>query len=385
MIKKIGADVGNDTLKITVENNKNSEGFDKYEVMNVICPGYQRRILGIENSQLVNLLDVTIFDLNNNKETNLGRYFVGGLAYKESRGDLIEKTSEDIKAESEYTLYLLLTGLAYALYEEKNPVKHENISLGTVLPIEEYFNDDLLNKFKNKLWNKTYKVKFNSKAFNDAEITMTFINTYIEAEGAAATYSYTFNFDGTYKKGMENVENEVHLGIDIGSITTEITVLENGEFNSKGLFGINIGTAYPLDKIAAELKMTRNIDITRHQLDYILRKGKKFTVNIDGQIVDLTDELQTLKEVHFNNFIKYLVNQINKELSTRGINTKFFNRVNMTGGGSILVIDNFKKEFKKGNVILAENPRYANAIGSLSVVMANEQQEDVAADEVLNS
>lgn len=76
-LKVIGSDVGNDALKLYLKEPTFDDKY-KLEIMNVVSPGYKRRLLGQEKGQLVNLLDVTI---TKGKE-ELGRYFVGGLAYK---------------------------------------------------------------------------------------------------------------------------------------------------------------------------------------------------------------------------------------------------------------------------------------------------------------
>lgn len=381
-VREIGADVGNDALKIVQRGEKE---LIKHEIMNIISLGYERRVFkGNKKTKLVNLLDVNIYVQEKDSFKDLGRYFVGGLAFSEARGDLIEKTAEDVKAESEYTLKVLLTGLAYALYDIDKETKHENIELGSVLPIEEYFEEGLEEKFKNQLLNKTYKVKFNAEEFGQAEKIMTFTRVNIEAEGIAASYSYTYDFDGSKKEDMDNLENETHLGIDIGSITTEVAVLENGEFNPKGLFGLDIGTSIPLDQIAADLENEHQVELSRHQLDYMLRKQKELKINNGSEIIDLTEKLDKMSKVQFDYFIKLVVSRINKEFNRRGVNTKFFNRVTMCGGGAVLSFDKFKNEFKKGNVVLAKDPRYANAIGALTALIINKSYEDEAAAEVLS-
>ena len=55
-------------------NGTTFDGKEKLEIMNVVAPGYNRRILGgIEKGQLVNLLDVTIS--KDGVPFDIGRYF----------------------------------------------------------------------------------------------------------------------------------------------------------------------------------------------------------------------------------------------------------------------------------------------------------------------
>lgn len=377
-IKKIGADVGNDTLKIYLEE-KNFEGKDKLEVMNVVSPGYNRRIMGAEKGHLSNLLDVNIAV----DGEDLGRYFVGGLAFKENRNDLLEKNKRDIKAKNIDTIILLITGLAYSLYDPKEPVKTENIALGTLLPTNEYWNEDsdedLVSIFRDN-FKKSYTVKFNSPVFNAAEISINFVDNDIQPESVAGHLASIYESDGSLKKGSENCEDEIYLGIFIGSITTEVSVYANGEFDSRGFIGIDLGTSDPLDKILDDL----GIDMTRHQLDHIIRTKKQLIINKNGQTEDYTEKLNKAKEKRFNIFTRLLVNRINKELSKQGINTSLINRVNMGGGGAITTIDSFKKEFAVGNVVLVPDARFANALGALLSIKGKQHEEEAAADEVLS-
>ncbi len=374
LVKNVGADVGNDALKIYL-GEANAEAKTKLEVMNVVAPGYKRRILGMEKGQLVNLLDVNVYE----EEKDLGRYFVGGIAFKEGRGDLIEKSKRDKKAKSPDTIILLMTGIAYAMYDPNNPKKTENIALGTLLPTEEYWDDELIKEFSQKL-KKNYRVKFNSTSFKGADITLNIVDHEIQPESAAGVLANVYDVDGNPRKGMENADKETHLGIFIGSITTEISIFENGEFNPKGFFGIELGTSDPLDRIIEDL----GVNMTRHQMDYIIRNNKQLVINEGGETVDKTEDLVASKERRFSFFVKQLVNDINKKLGKQGINTSLINKVDLGGGGSITVIDNLKKEIGLANVNLVEDPRFANALGALYSIIAKQDEQD-AAGEVFTS
>lgn len=373
-VKRIGADVGNDALKIYL-GEENYEGKTKLEVMNVVAPGYNRRILGTEKGQHVNLLDVNISVDN----VELGRYFVGGIAFKENRGDLIEKSKRDVKAASPDTIILLITGIAYSLYDPNNLKKTENIALGTLLPTEEYWDDDLIKEFASKL-KKNYKVKFNSSVFKGAEITINIVDYDIQPESAAGLLASIYDKDGNPKAGMEKIGDEVHLGIFIGSITTEVAIIENGEFNPRGFFGVELGTSDPLDRIIDDL----GIDMTRHHIDYIIRSKKPLIINSNNKNIDKTAELERVKEQRFNFFVKQLVNKINKNLVKQGISTSLINQVDLGGGGAITVVDNFIKEFALANVKLVDDARYANALGALYSITSKQNELEVAADEVLS-
>lgn len=390
-VKFIGADPGNDALKIAWEGPAKGEtklpeeNIKTLEIMNVICQATNRRMLGSKNTNPLNLLDVTVSEIQKGNSKKLGRYFVGGLAHKESQGDLLERSELDVKGESPEILILLMTGIAYSLFDPQNLVKTENVSLGTSLPTEEYFADEILNKFKSTLINKEYTVEFHESYFNGAKITMNFVNVEIQPEGTSPEMAYIYDLNGNYKEGMEKVEEEVHLSINIGSITTEISVFEAGEFNSNGFKGIPIGTSKPLDKILESLEHDEGLTgISRHKLDYIIRNNKSLTVFVKNDVKDITKELNILKDEKFAFFTTLLVNRINKVLSSAGITPSLVNRVNMSGGGTSSFFNDFKDKFKRAKLEQMKNPRFAVALGNLIAVKISSSDAEAAAGEVLD-
>lgn len=372
-VKEIGVDVGNDAVKIYL-NKENYEGKCEFEVMNIIAPGYKRRVLGEEKGQLVNLLDVNIE--KDGVPYGYGHYFVGGLAVKESRGDSIEKTKNEKKAKSLDTIVLMMTGIAYSLYDPEAPIKEENVAIGTLLPTEEFFEDELVRQFADKL-KGSYKIKFNSKRFRGSEITINIVDREIQPEGVAGHLAAIYNMDGSIKEGQK-VEDEIQLGIFIGSITTEVSVYDNGMFNQRAFLGLNLGTSEALDKIIDDLGLE---DLSRHSVDYFIRTGKPFKVNVNGEIKDYTELLQQYAEHRYSIFVKKLVNEINRKLSTQGVKVNLITRVNLGGGGAINLLEAFREEFKIGNVGLIEDARFANAKGALfSIVSKRLESEEVAGD-----
>lgn len=398
-IKLLGADIGNDALKIvmlkkTIVDGKEKTDIQKVEVMNVVSQGYERRILGGEKGHLSNLLDVNIEMevtediITNGKITgskkevkDIGRYFVGGIAYKYGKGDIIEKTAQDVKAKNNDSIILLVTGVAYALYDSNKPEKVENIAVGTLLPTEEYFEEteDLVELFNSKLLNKTFTVKFNSPVFNGAKITIKFVDTDIEPEGTAGQLAVCFNYDGSAKEELEKIKEGIYLGVFVGNITTELAIFDHGEFDPRGFIGIKLGTANPLDSILADLRNKGLDNMTRHQIDFIIRNKKPLIISTEKGNVDLTEDLNKFTNNRFSYFTKLLVNRIFTELSRNGINISFFNGVNLGGGGASLYFNEFKKEFNKGNVNLVDDPRFANAIGALIAIV--QKQNNASAGE----
>lgn len=366
----MGADVGNDALKIVLDK-ETYDNKKKLEIMNVVAPGYNRRLLGKEKAQLVNLLDVTI---TRGKE-DLGRYFVGGLAYKGNRGDLLETNKNIKKAKNINTIILLMTGIAFSQYDPNNPVKTVNVALGTLLPTEEFWNEseDLVEAYIKEI-RKQFKVKFNSPNFNGAEITINVIDTDVHPESVTALLTALYELDGEPRKDVQ-IENRVHLGITIGNITTEAAIFDDGEFDERAFFGTNLGTSDPLSRIISDMQ----IQNTRHEIDYIIRKKKPLMVNT----VDRTAELEKVSNKNFDFFVQQLINQLYKKLGEQGVNTERITDVHLAGGGSITVLDSFTKAIGLQNVSLVEDPRFANARGALFSIKQMLEEESSAEDEVL--
>ena len=249
MKKFIGCEVGNyDTKLITKEksiidlaDNKDKQVISDEEVLilgvkNVVAPAQERRTLKLSTSELISSLDVTIE--TKEPEAN-GRWFVGDIALREG-SQILKPTQEDKKSKNPTTLIMILTTIAYALYDPNSPSVSETIGLGTLLPTEEYFNSDHAEIFKQKLKGE-HTVTFNDPAFKNAKITFT-IDENIELipEGAAGQIGTVFNWDGfTFDK---NYNKKTILNIDIGYIDTDVSIFHDGDFLSKGFFGFKSGT-----------------------------------------------------------------------------------------------------------------------------------------------
>jgi hypothetical protein len=270
-----------------------------------------------------------------------------------------------------------MTSIAYALYDPQNLVKSETIGLGSLLPTEEFFADDkftLVEHFEKSLEHQ-FKVKFNHPLFKGAEITINVVDHDVKPEGAAGLLASVYDIKGQAKKGMENNGNETYLGIFIGSVTTEVAVLENGEFNSSGFFGIPLGTSEPLDKIISDLEL----DMPRHQIDFLIRNDRQLIANSN----DLTKDLKKYKDQRFDYFTELLINRIYKKLSLNGINTKLISKVILGGGGAITIQENFIKSINLNNVKVVDNPRFANAQGALLSIIQKQKESEAASDEIL--
>lgn len=343
-------------------------------VLNVVSPAKGRRSLGGVNASLINLLDVTI---ETKEKGACGHYFVGGLALKEG-SQIFKPTREDEKCKNPTTLVLMLTTLAFALYDPAEPIKKEVINLGTLLPTEEYFKEGYAAEFIKKIKGE-HKVKFNDPAFKGAEITIKVNDIELLPEGAAGQTATTFDWNGE-AFDPEYVSKTI-MNIDIGSIDTDISIMEEGEFISKGFFGLKGGTTEVLRNISNEINELHGYPIDTHRLDYHVRSKKP--VLIGSKSIDNVSEMA---ERHYDQNAWILSNKLTEELRDRLIDKQQLNEVNLIGGGPEFYERGFKKHFETGymKIKVPKNARFKNVEGVLKSLIFRQTETDKAEGEIFD-
>lgn len=381
MMRKIACEVGNFDTKLVGEEYI-KDNTQVITVLNMVSEGKDRRDYGGKVKNPINLLDVTIETKAD--PISCGRWFVGGLAFSE--GSMILKpTSEDKKSENPLTIIQLLTTVAFYLYEAdpKNPKRTESIKLSTCLPTEEYWSTDELDYVAElmKRLPGTHKVKFNDKSFNGAEITINIDKVLVNPEGTAGQMAITYDWDGNVLKEMVGMEHKTIMNIDIGSIDVNVSIQSNGDFVEKGFFGIKGGTTEVLRQIAKEIKDNKKYgyEPDPHKIDYHLRTGKPLYI---GDI-----EVKDLKEIAARQYAKAawsLSNKITNELKDKGIEKHEISIMNMNGGGTEWMKNDFIKHFTVPNMKVQspKQPRFANVEGALKALMFEEMEAAAASDEV---
>lgn len=367
----IGCEVGNyDTKLITREKkliqnivNKGGEMLDDGSavmgILNVVSLAKERRSLGTVKASLVNMLDVTI---ETKSEGASGRWFVGGLALKEG-SNLLKPTREDEKSQNPITMVMLLTTLAFSLYDTAEPVKKEIINLGTLLPTEEYFKDGYGVEFINKIKGE-HKITFNDPIFKGGKITLKINDVELMPEGAAGQTATTFDWNG--EAFDQDYENKTILNIDIGSIDVDASILQEGEFVSKGFFGIKGGTTNVLRSIANEINELHDFMIDTHRLDYHIRTRKPILIGTKK-----IDNVNEIADKHYSQDAWVLANKITEQLKDREIEKQSLNEVNLIGGGPEFYEAGFKKHFETGymKITVPKNARFKNVEGVLKGLM----------------
>lgn len=353
-------------LLISKGGTKVDEDAAVINILNAVAPAKERRILGVGKKHLINLLDVSI---ETKEKEACGRWFVGGLAHTEGTR-LFKPTRDDEKSQNPLTMVLLLTTLAFALYDPSKGKQKEVVSLGTLLPTEEYFKEGIVEKFIHKIVGE-HKVVFHDPMFKGAEVIVK-INNDVELlpEGAAGQTATTFGWDG--QPFDNDYRNKMVANIDIGSIDTDISIMEGGEFVSKGFFGIKGGTTDTLRSIASEINEKWGYKVDTHRLDYHIRSNKPLLIG--------NKEVKNLKEMadaHYEQSAWLMSNKLTEELKDRAIFKHQINEVNLIGGGIEFFEQGLKRHFESSHmqIVVPKNARFKNVEGVLKALIFRSHSE----------
>lgn len=349
-ILTVGVDLGNDAFKIIGPSKK------ELFVLNLISPWYQRRVITEDTRFPLNLLEVDI----TSKKKNIGKFFVGGMAYNFNRGIIKEKTVADRhngKSNDKNTLIVLLTSIALSLLKPNSKLIKEKIILGTMLPTEEYFKSENVDILVEKLIG-THHVKFLNPVYNGVEVDFEIINVVTEPEGLSAINAVIFDDNGELLEEYENDYSErTILGFDIGSLTTDVTVLQN--FQLRTFFGIEKGTIDPLNRIVDYIKTEHKVSLPRHKIDNTLIKNEKLLI--------YGEEIPNLREIS-NEFIEYeglqLIDEFYSKIAAAGVQMPDIGLIIFSGGGSLFFKKILEKQLSRIPMVFSKNAMMLNAVGA---------------------
>ena len=367
-ILTIGADLGNDAFKIIGPTKR------ELFILNIIAPWHERRVISDDTRYPLNLLEVEV----NTKGENLGKYFVGGMAYNFNRGILKERTLADRhngKAKDKGTLIVLLTSIAVSLIKSNTKKIKEKIVLGTMLPTEEFFrnNKENVELFQDKLMG-THQIKFLNPAFNGIEVEFEIVGTSIQPEGLCAINAIMYDDNGDLLDAYERDYSErTILGFDIGALTSDVIVTHN--FELRTFFGIDKGTIDPLNRIVDYIKTDYKVTIPRHKVDNAIIKNEKLLIY--GQDIPNFKELS--KEIiDFEG--RQLADEFSSKAAAAGVQLPDIGLLILCGGGSLLFKDMINSHLSRIPMIFSDNAVMLNAIGAWknAVKYKNENLEDSA-------
>jgi plasmid segregation protein ParM len=363
-ILTVGADMGNDAFKIIGPTKR------ELFIMNILAPWHERRIINEDTRFPLNLIEVEV----KSKNQNLGKYFVGGMAYNFNRGILKERTVADRhngKSNDTETLIILLTSVALSLLKPNAKIIKEKIILGTMLPTEEYFKNQKENValLEDKL-KGIHRVKFLNPVFNGVEVEFEILGVNTQPEGLCAINAIMYDDDGNLLNEYENNYSErTILGFDIGTLTSDVTVVHN--FELRTFFGIDKGTIDPLNRIIDFIKTEYKVTVPRHKLDNAIIRNEKLLI--------YGEEIPNLHGI-CKEFIDYEARQLTDEFSSKaaaaGIQLPDIGLLMLCGGGSLLFKEVIKKNLSRIPMIFSENAIMLNAIGAWK--NANKLKNDIS-------
>lgn len=351
-ISVVGADLGNDAFKLIGPTKR------ELYIMNIIAPWHERRVVQDDTRYPLNLLEVEVFSHNQ----NLGKYFVGGLAYNFNRGILKERNVADRhngKANSMDTLIILLTSIALSLLKPKVKVIRERVLLGTMLPTEEYFRNQKANValLEEKLTGN-HKIKFLHPVFNGVEVEFEIVGVNVQPEGLCAMNAIMYNDDGNLLDKYEyDYAERTILGFDIGSLTSDVTVVNN--FELRTFFGIDKGTIDPLNRIIDYIKTEHKVSVPRHKVDNAIVRNERLLIY--GQEIANFNEVCRDFIVHEG---RQLVDEFSSKAAAAGIQLPDIGLLILCGGGSLLFKEVIKQYLSRIPQIFSDNAIMLNAIGA---------------------
>ena len=365
-IMTLGADMGNDAFKIIGPTKR------ELFVMNILAPWHERRIVTEDTRFPLNLLEVDV----KSKGQNLGKYFVGGMAYNFNRGILKERTVADRhngKSNDTETLIILLTSIALSLLKPNAKIIKEKVILGTMLPIEEYFKNQKENVavLEDKL-KGVHRVKFLNPVYNGVEVEFEILGTCTQPEGLCAMNAIMYDDDGNLLTEYENSYSErTILGFDIGTLTSDVTVVHN--FELRTFFGIDKGTIDPLNRIIDYIKTEYKVTVPRHKLDNAIIRNEKLLIY--GEEIP---NLNAICKEYINHEARQLADEFSSKAAAAGVQLPDIGLLILCGGGSLLFKEVIKKNLSRIPMIFSENAIMLNAIGAWK--NANRLKNDLMGD-----
>lgn len=342
--------------------------------MNACCRGYERRVYEEENEANINYLDVNIYE----EGEDLGRFFVGYMAYEENQNDLIITSNGIEKYSKSFILYdkvRMITHIAYS-HHESGVKTNENIKsiVGTGVPTEEFFDKDNAERLRSitEALSKQYKVVFHHKRFNgyEIEIDIEKVNFYPEGTASAQSTKETVNADLEVSKNSKLLDKlgNHYLTLNLGSSTGDGAVLKDGKFDQTGFLGILIGSSTALDHIINDLYMQSGYKPDKIKMDYLLM--------IQSEILyeDTIYDIGKISKIRYKDLVAQIKVALLNELDRRNVDFKRLTGVYLTGGlvETLRQIDvSILEDLLPIKVVISKKPITDEAMGYLISTIKN--------------
>lgn len=359
---KVGADAGNNALKLWVEDQKP-----------VMIPSTYGIYLGDAISSM-DLPDTPINQLENHLDVTIAspaldsieRYIVGQKVLNDQL-DAIEMEKNSDKSTDEIPVIVTLCGLAadaMRRYPEKNHIEIA-YDLSVALPIKTITPEKA--KKNEERYIGTHTVTYHHPSGRDVKVEIKIEFCKCLAEGAAAAWGVVYNEQGelmerefeqedkTRKK--VTFEDKIMLHFDIGAGTTEIVVTKGVALQSKLSDGLPYGTK------ASILEMIKiwNKNNPRKTIDSLTEFNE---ICFDSEHARHNAVVEAAAPV-----LKALAVKISKEIMNKIDEMKDDPYVFIYGGGTALLKPYLQtilsSRGRDTNVIFLKDPMFVNAKGLL--------------------
>jgi len=345
---EIGLDLGFSNVKAIANNGRkfvfpsiiSETGTELFENMSVI--GKSKKKFNAKNA--VKNLKVEFGD---------EKYYIGQNAINQGRNVDNLLTNQRIGKESELILGLTAIGLL-----STNDEIRVDLMLG--LPLTEL---DLADKLK-KLFKGTHKIDiYDNKRGSSISKKIIINSVKVIQQSVAALYSEVFHLNGAVNKQRINELRDLVAIVDIGYRTTDLVVTKDLGFITRLSSTIEIGVSDIYRSLKQYLKNSDlNFDKNLAQIEEYVKKGYLI---LDGEKIDLTEQIE-----HYTNLV---AEQLTTEIRNLWKDSlREFSGIYFVGGGSILLEEKLRKEFKSFNIL--EEPQFSNAKGYLAYLNVTKRQ-----------
>lgn len=359
---KVGADAGNNGLKLWVEGETPIQIPTVYSYY----MGETTELMDIEDipkAELINNIDITI----NSKALSLngGRYIIGEKVLDDNiNGTELENKSD--KSKDEIPVLVTLAGLTVdAMKKEYNKDKIQaEYDLSVALPVSTITQESAKNHSERFIG--THEVIYHHPSGRNVTITIKIDYCKCLPEGAAGAWGVVFDEKGSLierkieiddKVIKTNFQDKTLLHFDIGSGTSEIVVTKGVQFNPRLSEGLNYGVKATINDVIKRW----NREHPRKTIDSIAEFNEIYFDQEHPRHNDLINASKTS--------LMQLANQISSSIINKIDDLKDDPFVFIYGGGAIILKDYLQQILKnKGrmtNVTFLSDPMYVNARGLL--------------------
>lgn len=359
---KVGADAGNNGLKLWVE------GENPIQIPTVYSyyTGETTELMDLDDipkEELINNIDITI----NSKALSLNgeRYIIGEKVLNDNiNGTELENKSD--KSKDEIPVLVTLAGLTiHAIKKEYDKEKIEvAYDLSVALPVSTITQESAKNHAERFIG--THEVIYHHPSGRNVAITIKIDFCKCLPEGAAGAWGVVFDEKGSLierkieiddKVMKTNFQDKTLLHFDIGSGTSEIVVTKGVQFNPRLSEGLNYGVKATINDVIKRW----NREHPRKTIDSIAEFNEIYFDQEHPRHNDLINASKTS--------LMQLANQISSSIINKIDDLKDDPFVFIYGGGAIILKDYLQQILKnKGrmtNVTFLSDPMFVNARGLL--------------------